>query len=122
MALPGALVLLLVGPALFRVVFGPAWEPAGRYAQLLSPYMFFAFVASPLAFLPFVLDRQWQSFLLSTTGNALFLACIAAGGALRRPEAGFAALSVVQALFFTVYIAWMLRIAGQRTMSEAKSQ
>lgn len=120
MALPGALLLLVAGPALFRWVFGAGWEPAGRYAQLLSPYMFFVFVATPLAFLPFVLDRQWQSFLLSTTGNVLFLGCIAWGGMLQRPEVGFGALSVVQALFFTTYIAWMLRIAGQRTVSEAK--
>lgn len=112
-ALPAALLLLVAGPALFRVVFGPEWEPAGRYAQILSPYMFFVFVASPLAFLPFVLDRQWQSFLLSTSGNALFLGCIALGGFLRRPEVGFGALSVVQALFFLFYIAWMLRIAGR---------
>jgi O-antigen/teichoic acid export membrane protein len=113
MALPGALLLLLTGPALFRVVFGPEWEPAGRYAQILSPYMFFVFVASPLAFLPFVLDRQWQSFLLSTTGNALFLGCIVAGGALGRPDLGFAALSVVLSAYYVVYIGWMLHIAGR---------
>jgi O-antigen/teichoic acid export membrane protein len=113
LALPGALLLLLAGPVLFRAVFGPEWAPAGRYAQILSPYMFFVFVASPLAFLPFVLDRQWQSFLLSTTGNALFLGAIAVGGATRRPELGFVTLSVVVSAYYVVYIGWMLHIAGR---------
>ncbi len=112
-ALPCALALVLAAPALFTAAFGPAWAHAGQYARLLSPYMFFYFLAAPLAFLPFVLNRQWQSFLLSTTGNLLFLGCIALGGRLGTPEIGFGALSSVQAVFFAVYIGWMMRISGQ---------
>jgi O-antigen/teichoic acid export membrane protein len=92
-------------------VFGPEWADAGRYARLLSPYMLFHFLAAPLAFLPFVLDRQVPSFFLSTAGNLLFLACIAFGGHAFVPELGFGVLSVVLSLFFIGYIAWMYRIA-----------
>jgi len=110
-ALPAAAALFFAAPALFPLVFGPEWADAGRYARLLSPYMLFHFLAAPLAFLPFVLDRQLQSFLLSTTGNLLFLGCIALGGRAFVPELGFGALSVVLSLFFVGYIAWMFRIA-----------
>ena len=120
-ALPCALLLLFAAPVLFRLVFGAAWVPAGRYAQLLAPYTFFYFLAAPLAFLPFVLKRQWESFLLSGSGNLLFLFCVAAGGWMRSPELGFAMLSVVESLFFGYYIIWMQRIAGERPMSTAKS-
>ncbi len=111
-ALPAAAALLLGAPALFSFVFGPNWTAAGQYARLLSPYMFFYFLAAPLAFVPFVLNRQLQSFFLSMTGNLLSLACIAVGGLVGGPEVGFAALSLVLSLYFAVYIGWMLRIAA----------
>lgn len=113
-ALPAALALLVAAPTLFTLAFGPDWAPAGLYARLLSPYMFFYFLAAPLAFVPFVLDRQLQSFLVSTTGNLLSLACIALGGFVGAPAIGFGALSAVQAVFFVFYIGWMLRIASAK--------
>lgn len=111
-ALPATLLLLIGAPTLFTVIFGPKWAVAGNYARLLSPYMFFYFLAAPLAFVPFVLNKQFQSFLLSATGNLLFLACIAVGGRLGAPEFGFGLLSAVQSLYFAAYIGWMLRIAA----------
>jgi O-antigen/teichoic acid export membrane protein len=112
-ALPAALALLIAAPTLFTLAFGPDWAPAGFYARLLSPYMFFYFLAAPLAFVPFVLDKQVQSFFVSTTGNLLSLACIAIGGYFGAPAIGFGALSAVQAAFFVFYIGWMLRIAAR---------
>jgi O-antigen/teichoic acid export membrane protein len=112
-AVPATAALLLGAPTLFSIAFGAKWAAAGGYARLLSPYMFFYFLAAPLAFVPFVLDRQGQSFLLSVTGNLLFLACIAVGGRMGAPEIGFGALSVVQSAYFVVYIGWILRIASR---------
>jgi len=111
LALPVAVAMFAAAPALFPLVFGPGWADAGGYARLLAPYMLFHFLAAPLAFLPFVLERQWHAFLVSTAGNLLFLACIALGGRAHVPELGFGALSLVLSLYFVVYIAWMLRIA-----------
>jgi O-antigen/teichoic acid export membrane protein len=110
-ALPAAILMYAGAPAMFPLVFGAQWTDAGGYARLLAPYMFFHFLAAPLAFLPFVLDRQVPAFLLSTAGNLLFLACIAAGGRAFVPELGFGLLSVVLGVFFVGYIAWMYRIA-----------
>lgn len=110
-ALPCALILLLAAPTLFTWAFGAKWAAAGHYARLLAPYTFFYFLAAPLAFLPFVVQQQWRSFLLSTAGNLLFLFCIALGGLLRAPELGFAVLSVTMSLYFFYYITWMRRIA-----------
>lgn len=112
-ALPGALLLLLAAPELFRFAFGPAWDAAGRYAQTLAPWMFFSFIAAPLAFVPLVLGRQAQAFVVSTTGNVLALACIVAGGTAGSPAIAFGALSVIVSAYFVAYIGWILRIAGR---------
>ncbi len=113
-ALPGALLLLLAGPPLFRFAFGPAWDAAGQYAQILAPYTFFSFIAAPLAFVPLVLGRQAQAFVVSTTGNALALACIVWGGIAGSPVIAFGALTILVSAYFVAYIAWILRLAAPR--------
>jgi O-antigen/teichoic acid export membrane protein len=61
MALLPAGVLLLFGPALFSLVFGPAWTEAGQYAQLLIPVLMGQFIVSPLAQVMVVVNKQgWQ--------------------------------------------------------------
>lgn len=45
-AVPFLLVMLL-GPLLFPLVFGSAWRDAGVYAQLLAPWLFLQFVNKP---------------------------------------------------------------------------
>ncbi len=53
----------LGGPQLFATVMGEAWEPAGRYAQLLAPWFAFWLVSSPLSGLLSV--REWQASALA---------------------------------------------------------
>ena len=44
-----AIVLGIAGPELFEIVFRSNWVEAGRYAQILSPWMFVLFISSPLS-------------------------------------------------------------------------
>lgn len=111
-AVPAAVVLFAGAPWIFTTAFGAKWALAGQYARILSPYMAFAFLAAPLAFVPFVVNRQGAAFLVSVTGNALFLACIFMGSRTGRPETAFTALAIVQCLYFAGYIAWIVRIAS----------
>jgi O-antigen/teichoic acid export membrane protein len=43
------IVLGLIGPELFLVVFGPEWVEAGVYTQIVSLWRFFVFVGSPMS-------------------------------------------------------------------------
>lgn len=56
------LTLTLISRDLFAVVFGPNWTEAGVYAQLLSIWVFFWFVSSPLSTVFSILEKQ--EFLL----------------------------------------------------------
>ena len=60
------IVLALISGDLFAVLFGETWSEAGRYAEILIPWIFFSFIASPLSSLFAVYERQ---------GTALFLQC-----------------------------------------------
>jgi len=57
-AMPPAMVFLLAGPNLFAFVFGESWREAGEFARWLSPWLYVAFVTSPLNVLFDVLERQ----------------------------------------------------------------
>ena len=48
MILP-VMIFAITGEELFSVLFGETWREAGRYTQILSPYIF-TFISSPLSF------------------------------------------------------------------------
>jgi len=64
--------LMIVGPELFSVIFGQEWRDAGVYASILSPWLFFSFVSSPLSTIFSVLEKQQELTALllgGMTGN-----------------------------------------------------
>ena len=48
-AFPPALLLMLLGPDLFAVVFGENWRQAGEFVRWMAPWLYFAFISSPLS-------------------------------------------------------------------------
>jgi O-antigen/teichoic acid export membrane protein len=69
-ALPTAL-LLVAGPWLFGVVFGPAWTEAGDYARILAFAYLAQFAVNPVSGTLQLLERQGQS--LAWAGARLVL-------------------------------------------------
>lgn len=61
-----AIVLGIAGPELFGIIFGSTWVEAGRYTQILSPWMFILFISSPLSILFATLERQELALIVNT--------------------------------------------------------
>jgi O-antigen/teichoic acid export membrane protein len=59
-------ILGIAGPELFRIIFGANWVEAGRYAQILSPWMFILFISSPLSNLFSTLERQELALIVNS--------------------------------------------------------
>lgn len=57
-------ILLFFGKEIFSFVFSSQWETAGVYAQILSVWIFFVFISSPLSNLFFVQERQKEGLIL----------------------------------------------------------
>lgn len=55
-------ILSMIGEEFFSVLFGARWAEAGRYTQILAPWIFFWFISSPLSYLFTVYERQGLSF------------------------------------------------------------
>lgn len=57
-------ILLFFGKEIFSFVFSPEWATAGVYAQILSVWIFFVFISSPISNLFFVQERQKEGLIL----------------------------------------------------------
>lgn len=60
---PPAILLALIAPELFEIVFSEAWREAGVYTQALLPFFLIRFIASPLSSLHLSLEKQSKGFL-----------------------------------------------------------
>jgi O-antigen/teichoic acid export membrane protein len=77
-AMPPAVLLVLIGPELFALVFGPEWRMGGTFAQWMTPWLLAQFISSPLSLLFDVLERQpeemaFQFGLLGSRVGALLV-------------------------------------------------
>ncbi len=110
--LPVILVLGFAAPEIFHFVFGAQWREAGVYTQIISPYIFFLFLTSPLGVLATVLERQkfdlfFQILLFLSRFNALLL-----GGMSQNPRITIALFGGVSAVCWFGYLLWNMAIGG----------
>ncbi len=89
-----AMVLLFAGPAMFAFVFGPEWEQAGRYMQILAGAVWVQFVAGPIFPILQVLQAQRTVFWLDVVG---FVAIVGGIFAVRRAGGPAESAVMVQA-------------------------
>ena len=51
-------ILFFVSPYVYGIIFGAEWKEAGKYAQVLIPWLFLIFINSPLTSMLTILNRQ----------------------------------------------------------------
>lgn len=111
-ALP-LVVLLFFGQDLFRIIFGPSWETAGTYAQMMAPWIYLQFQWAPLSMIGNLLELQRQ-ILLSHIANLGFrFSVLAACAYIGLPSAqGVFFFSAASAFVYLFLIVWFFRKAG----------
>ncbi len=109
------LLLFFTGPWLFKIAFGAEWEIAGRYAQILTPWLFFNFILSPISQLPNVLQRQSKYFLITLLSNICAFAALTLI-ALKQFEVDYAlfAYSICMTIFTIILIRWKYNLSHFR--------
>lgn len=106
------LMLAVIAPELFMLVFGPEWEESGTFVQLMTPWLLASFVVSPLTTLTVVMERQrfgliFQAALLTGKLGGMFLG-VAVGG----PAAAIAGYSIAACMVYSIFGAWTASAAG----------
>jgi O-antigen/teichoic acid export membrane protein len=82
LALPPAMLLVLVGPQLFAFVFGEAWRASGEFARVLTSVFVAQLVAVPVSQTLNILERLGIQLAWDATRLALVVLSIALSQAL----------------------------------------
>jgi O-antigen/teichoic acid export membrane protein len=111
---PAFAVLMLFGPWLFALVFGEDWRQAGKYAQIMAPWMYINFVVVPISQIPVVVHQQLSNFLISLFGHILVIGAVIYGGYTGESiESTLTFISASQTIFLIVVIFWIIKISGK---------
>jgi O-antigen/teichoic acid export membrane protein len=114
------LILTMIGDDVFSIVFGPQWAEAGIYVQMLSLWILFVFISSPLSHLLSVLEKQrigmqWNIGLFISR-----IAAICIGGYFNNERLAIALFGVVGVIGFVFYSLLILYYA-QVTVTKSVS-
>ncbi|GIW56099.1 MAG: hypothetical protein KatS3mg082_2503 [Nitrospiraceae bacterium] len=108
-----ALTLWIWGGQLFRLIFGESWEYAGHYAGLMAPWLFFAFVASPVSRVFALADRPWPKLLYDFVSLATVIATpvLSKNVYLLNDKDMILILSLFNVVLYALYFVTILRVS-----------
>jgi O-antigen/teichoic acid export membrane protein len=105
------MVLAMVGEELFTVVFGVRWVEAGRYTQILAPWIFFWFISSPLSALFSVYERQGAALSVHSVIFLTRVISLYIGGIYQNIYLALGLFSVTGIAAYAFVAAWNIRLA-----------
>jgi hypothetical protein len=95
---------IVVVPWAFPMVFGQNWAGAGPVAASLAPWLYAAFVISPLSRALLVLQAQERKLFYDVTALGLLIGCYALASSLSLSLIEFCVLvSVAKTVGYVVY-------------------
>lgn len=104
-AIPFTIVLLVLGPWIFKIYLGAKWEEAGVYAQSIAPMLFLYFILSPISGLPILLNKQKGAFAFSVLGYSFTIFALFIGIWL---ELDFSKTLIIYGAAFSLFYVMML--------------
>jgi O-antigen/teichoic acid export membrane protein len=102
-------------PLIFRLVFGPEWETAGRYTRILIPWLFLVFMSAPFAFLPDLFKKQGKALVLDIIKLTLRAVALFAGVYFGNIFVTLILLSAVSSVVVIYQIVWYFTLAGKQS-------
>lgn len=94
------LMLTVIGKELFTIFFGNEWAEAGVYIQILSVWMVFWFISSPMARLYSIIEKNEFSFWINLVIFITRVISIWLGGVLGNPRLALIFFSISGALVY----------------------
>lgn len=105
------LLVAIIAPGMFAIVFGSQWYEAGIYARWMCLWLLFQFVSSPISSVINVLEKQRISLFFNLalfSGRTLALII---GGLLQKPLLAIMLLGLVGAVMYFAYSILILFLA-----------
>lgn len=115
------MVLAVIAPELFGVVFGAEWREAGVYVQIMSSWRFLVFLSAPLIMLFNVLERQGAGLLFNGLLLGVRIAALCIGGRMGDARLAMMLDAGSGLLLYFFLIVWLLRASGASVGSAISS-
>ena len=112
LGLTPVLILGMVAPVLFTIVFGDEWREAGVYMRWLSPWLLFVFVGFALSPLVSVLERQQAGMVFQTALTLSRIGTLVVAGMAGDALLAIALFGAVSGLCWAIYLVWLLGVGG----------
>lgn len=110
------LLLFLFSPPLFDWFLGTGFETTGYYVRILTPFVFLAFLVTPLNFIPLMLNRQRKAFVIDLVYLAIRVAALATGIWYQSVEVALILYSISGVCINTYLLFWFYHIARKAEM------
>jgi O-antigen/teichoic acid export membrane protein len=115
-------VLYFFGETLFSFVFGKEWALAGRYSEIMAPWLMMNLVVSPVSQLPVVLGKLKEFFFVGLIGSVLLI------GFLTSPyfvvsisfETILKYINWTQFLFLIIVMIWFFKLSKSNSFELKK--
>jgi len=105
------MLLTTIGGELFTVIFGTRWYEAGRYAQILAPWLFFWFISSPLSSLFLVYERQELALSIHFVIFITRVFSLYIGGIYQNIYLALGLFSLTGIASYAILVAWNIWLA-----------
>jgi lipopolysaccharide exporter len=115
------LILALIGADFFSVVFGAQWREAGVYVQILSVWMLFWFLSSPLSMIFDVLEKQALDLKLNIVLLVTRIMSLVIGGLYGGPILALILFSFTGVLAYGTILVVILKTSSVNLVKIGKS-
>ena len=115
--MPPLILLLLIGPNLFELIFGLEWRQAGDFARWLSVWVYFVFVSSPLTTITAVMEKQKQGMIFHLSLFLVRSAALYIGVSSSNLMNTIIILAVVNTLWRFGFLIWLYLLPGNNIIS-----
>lgn len=103
--------VMIWAPELFSFVFSDAYETSGQYLQILSPWLFMVFLASPLTFLHELFFKQKTAMIIDVIYLILRFFALYIGIRMQNEMYALALFSGVSTIMVGYKLLWFLYLA-----------
>jgi O-antigen/teichoic acid export membrane protein len=97
-------------PEIFGFLFGDKWIEAGRYAQILLPWIFMVSLVMPLSFIPDLYKKQRVAMIIDAVKLLARLGGLVVGVILENVYVGLALYSGFSTLIIAYSLFWYLQL------------
>lgn len=108
------LLISIIGKELFVVVFGSSWADAGIYSQILSLWVFFVFITSPISYIPNILDKNEKFLVFQAINFVTRVGSLVYGGLRGDVWLAMWLFTISGILVYGAMLFWITGIAGMK--------